>query len=46
MIYRLIIFAALQVGLNPNDMKLITALLVIVALLVPRMTKVRGKRKA
>ncbi|MTD91592.1 ABC transporter permease [Corynebacterium hiratae] len=44
-IYRLIIFAALQVGLNPNDMKLITALLVIVALLVPRMTKVRGKRK-
>ncbi|OFT66948.1 ABC transporter permease [Corynebacterium sp. HMSC05D03] len=45
-IYRLIIFAALQVGLNPNDMKLITALLVIVALLVPRMTRVRGKRKA
>lgn len=44
-IYRLIIFAALQVGLNPNDMKLITALLVIVALLVPRMTRVRGKRK-
>ena len=45
-IYRLIIFAALQVGLNPNDMKLITALLVIVALLVPRMTRVRGRRKA
>lgn len=45
-VYRLIIFAALQVGLNPNDMKLITALLVIIALLVPRMTKVRGKRKA
>ncbi len=45
-IYRLIIFAALQVGLNPNDMKLITALLVIVALLVPRITRVRGKRKA
>lgn len=45
-VYRLIIFAALQVGLNPNDMKLITALLVIVALLVPRMTKMRGKRKA
>ena len=35
-IYRLIIFAALEVGLNPNDMKLITALLVIVALLLPR----------
>jgi len=44
-IYRLIIFAALQVGLNPNDMKLITALLVIVALLVPRLTRVRGGRK-
>lgn len=37
-IYRLIIFAALQVGLNPNDMKLITALLVVCALLVPRLT--------
>ena len=35
-IYRIIIFLALQVGLDPNDMKLITALLVIVALLVPR----------
>ena len=37
-IYRLIIFAALEVGLNPNDMKLITALLVVCALLVPRLT--------
>ncbi|MDO5670205.1 MAG: ABC transporter permease [Corynebacterium sp.] len=35
-LYRFIIFLALQVGLDPNDMKLITALLVIVALLVPR----------
>ena len=35
-LYRIIIFLALQVGLDPNDMKLITALLVIVALLVPR----------
>ena len=35
-LYRLIIFAALQVGLNPNDMKFITAALVVVALLVPR----------
>ena len=35
-VYRLVIFAALQVGLNPNDMKLITALIVIVALLLPR----------
>lgn len=35
-LYRMIIFAALQVGLDPNDMKLITALLVIAALLLPR----------
>lgn len=35
-LYRLIIFAALQVGLNPNDMKFITAALVVIALLVPR----------
>lgn len=41
-IYRIIIFAALQVGLDPNDMKLITALLVIVALLLPRFKGVRG----
>jgi len=41
-IYRIIIFAALQVGLDPNDMKLITALLVIVALLLPRFKSVRG----
>ncbi|GAB2517474.1 Branched-chain amino acid transport system / permease component [Corynebacterium atrinae] len=48
-IYRLIIFAALQVGLNPNDMKLITALLVIVALLLPRfkaMVSVKPKSRA
>lgn len=35
-LYRLIIFAALEVGLNPNDMKAITALLVVIALLLPR----------
>ena len=35
-IYRIIIFVALQVGLNPNDMKFITAALVVVALLLPR----------
>lgn len=35
-LYRLIIFGALRVGLNPNDMKLITAVLVIAALLLPR----------
>ncbi|MDR7330408.1 ABC transporter permease [Corynebacterium guangdongense] len=35
-LYRLIIFLALTVGLNPNDMKLVSAVLVVVALLVPR----------
>ncbi len=35
-LYRLIIFGALRVGFNPNDMKLITATLVIAALLLPR----------
>ncbi|QGU04545.1 ABC transporter permease [Corynebacterium comes] len=48
-IYRIIIFLALQVGLDPNDMKLITALLVIIALLVPRwkgLTSRFGRRPA
>lgn len=36
-VYRLVIFAALGLGLNPNDMKIITAIIVIVALLLPRL---------
>lgn len=44
-VYRLIIFAALQLGLNPNDMKLVSALLVIAALLIPRL-KVKEKTRA
>ena len=35
-LYQLIISAALEVGLNPNDMRAITALIVVIALLVPR----------
>ncbi|WP_309133248.1 ABC transporter permease [Brevibacterium sp.] len=35
-IYRFIIFLALRAGLDTNDMKLTTALLVVVALLLPR----------
>lgn len=42
-LYRLIIFAALRVGLDPNDMKAITALLVVIALLVPRWKAVGGR---
>ena len=35
-VYRLIIQLALNAGLNPNDMKLISAALVVLALLLPR----------
>ncbi|PPL18721.1 ABC transporter permease [Microterricola pindariensis] len=35
-VYRLVIFFALAGGLNPNDMKLVTAGLVVAALLLPR----------
>ena len=35
-VYRLIIFLALRAGLDTNDMKLTTALLVVIALLLPR----------
>lgn len=35
-LYRIIIYVALQVGLNPNDMKAVTAALVVAALLLPR----------
>lgn len=35
-LYRLIIFFAMRAGLDPNDMKLVTAVLVIAALLLPR----------
>src|SRR5699024_1937962 len=41
-LYRLIIWLALEVGLDPNDMKAITALLVVIALLLPRWRGVRG----
>lgn len=35
-LYRLIIFYAMRIGLDPNDMKLVTAALVVLALLLPR----------
>ena len=41
-LYRLIIWLALEVGLDPNDMKAITALLVVIALLLPRWRGVLG----
>ena len=44
-LYRLIIFAALRVGLDPNDMKAITALLVVFALLLPKWKGLTSKFK-
>ncbi len=35
-LYRVVIQLALQAGLNPNDMKLISAILVILALVLPQ----------
>lgn len=43
-VYRLVIQLALSVGFNPNDMKLISAVLVIMALLLPRLDVFRRMR--
>ncbi|WNC13162.1 ABC transporter permease [Brevibacillus brevis] len=45
-VYRMVIALALQAGLNPSDMKLITALIVIVALTVPTIAKGVWKKQA
>ncbi|GAA4703968.1 MULTISPECIES: ABC transporter permease [Kocuria] len=37
-LYRLVITVALQLGLNPSDMKLISAVLVVIALVLPQLT--------
>ncbi|MHC4800255.1 MAG: hypothetical protein ACYTF1_26745, partial [Planctomycetota bacterium] len=43
-IYRLIITVALRVGMAPGDLKLITAVLVIVAMTIPYIQKkIRGE---
>ncbi|MCG2623972.1 ABC transporter permease [Arthrobacter sp. I2-34] len=47
-LYRVVIQLALQAGLNPNDMKLISAVLVIIALVLPQLKvfrKVQGLSK-
>lgn len=44
-LYRMIIFAALSFGLNPNDMKLVSAVLVIGALLAPQIRGRFGSKK-
>lgn len=43
-IYRMVIQLALMVGFNPNDMKLISAALVVAALLLPKAGAFRGLR--
>ena len=43
-IYREVIQLALTVGFDPNDMKLVSALLVILALLLPRLTVFKRMR--
>lgn len=44
-IYRLVVALAMQVGLDPSDMKLMTALIVIVALVMPRVSAGYKERK-
>ena len=36
LLYRLVIFGAISAGFDPNDMKLVSAVLVVMALLLPR----------
>lgn len=38
-LFRLLVAVALRIGLNPNDLKLITALFVFIALVLPRFLK-------
>ncbi len=44
-LYRMVIFLSLYAGFNPNDMKLISAILVVVALLLPKAGFVRRLRR-
>jgi putative ABC transport system permease protein len=45
-LFRLIVALALRGGLDPNDLKLITAVFVFVALVLPRVTQMRRRRQA
>jgi putative ABC transport system permease protein len=45
-LFRLLVAIALRWGLNPNDLKLITALFVFLALIVPRFVGQIGRKKA
>jgi putative ABC transport system permease protein len=45
-LFRLLVAIALRGGLNPNDLKLITAAFVFAALVLPDLVRKMGKRKA
>jgi putative ABC transport system permease protein len=45
-IFRLLVAIALRMGLNPNDLKLITAVFVVAALALPSLLARRGWRRA
>lgn len=44
-LYRLIIALALQIGMNPSDLKLFTAIIVAIALALPKFLKRKGDLK-
>lgn len=44
LIFRLLVAVALRIGMNPNDLKLITALFVLIALVLPKILKKTNKR--
>jgi putative tryptophan/tyrosine transport system permease protein len=44
-LYRVVIQLSLEVGLNPNDMKLVSAILVILALIVPQLPFFKRRRR-
>lgn len=44
-LFRLLVAIALRWGMNPNDLKLITAIFVFIALILPDMLKRIGKKK-
>lgn len=45
-LFRLLVAIALRWGLNPNDLKLITALFVLASLIAPRLGVLLGRRRA
>jgi putative ABC transport system permease protein len=44
-LFRLLVAVALRWGLNPNDLKLVTAAFVLAALVLPKLAKARPKRR-